>query len=94
MKEINHRVVQRIKKGDNKAFGIGKLIDFYKHNVYQICFAGINDGCIAESVAKDIFLYVYYNIEDYDMDKKFSSWLYRITVNKMMDCLNEKDKDF
>ncbi|GAA0593876.1 hypothetical protein GCM10009001_07590 [Virgibacillus siamensis] len=92
MEEINHRVVQRTKKGDIEAFR--KLINFYKHIIYQICLASINDKCIAESVTKDVFLYVYSNIGNYDMNKRFSLWLYSITVNKIMGCQNDENKEF
>ncbi|GAA0600280.1 hypothetical protein GCM10009001_15850 [Virgibacillus siamensis] len=84
MEEINHRIIRKVKKGNRKAFG--QLIDFYKQNIYQICVSRIGNVSTAETIAKDVFLYVYFNIDGYDMNKKFSLWLYSITVNKIMNC--------
>ena len=38
----------------------------------------------AEDVLQDVFLTVYKNLNDFDGDLKFSSWIYRITHNKVV----------
>jgi len=38
----------------------------------------------AEDVLQDVFLSAYKNLNDFDQDLKFSSWIYRITHNKVI----------
>ncbi|UOQ44897.1 hypothetical protein MUN89_02795 [Halobacillus salinarum] len=77
MKELNQRVILSARKGNRKSFK--KIIDFYKQNVYEICRTAIQDEDMAEEVAKEVFLYVYDNINHYHTNDKFSLWLYLVT---------------
>lgn len=38
----------------------------------------------AEDVLQDVFIKVYQNLNDFDADLKFSSWIYRITHNQVI----------
>ena len=38
----------------------------------------------AEDVLQDVFIKVYQNLNDFDPDLKFSSWIYRITHNQVI----------
>jgi RNA polymerase sigma-70 factor (ECF subfamily) len=38
----------------------------------------------AEDVLQDVFLSAYKNLNDFDQDLKFSSWIYRIAHNKVI----------
>lgn len=38
----------------------------------------------AEDVLQDVFIKIYSNLNDYDQDLKFSSWIYRITHNQVI----------
>jgi RNA polymerase sigma-70 factor, ECF subfamily len=38
----------------------------------------------AEDLLQDVFLSAYKNLNDFDQDLKFSSWIYRITHNKVI----------
>ncbi|HEX6923416.1 MAG TPA: RNA polymerase sigma factor SigW [Bacillales bacterium] len=92
MDDVVKRVVKRVRKGDQQAFG--ELIDLYQHKVYQICFRMIGNRHEAEDLAQEAFLRAYLNIDSYDSDKKFSSWLYRIATNLTIDRLRKKKPDY
>ena len=38
----------------------------------------------AEDILQEIFIKVYRNLNDFDMDLKFSSWIYRVTRNQVI----------
>jgi RNA polymerase sigma-70 factor (ECF subfamily) len=42
-----------------------------------------NDDC--QDILQDVFIKVYKNLNDYDSDLKFSSWIYRIAHNQVID---------
>ncbi len=43
-----------------------------------------------EDLLQDVFMEAYKNIHSYDMQKKFSSWIYRIAHNEAANCIKRK----
>ncbi|HEX7064107.1 MAG TPA: RNA polymerase sigma factor SigW [Bacillales bacterium] len=92
MEDLVQRVIKRVRKGDQQAFG--ELIDLYQHKVYQICFRMVGNRQEAEDLGQEAFLRAYLNIDSYDSSKKFSSWLFRIATNLSIDRLRKKKPDY
>ena len=47
-----------------------------------------------EDVLQEIFMLAYQNLNDYDRQFKFSSWIYRITHNQTVSMLRKKTKNY
>jgi len=47
----------------------------------------------AEDILQETFIKTYRNINDYDPDAKFSSWIYRIAHNQTIDTLRKRKVD-
>jgi len=45
----------------------------------------------AEDILQDVFLSAYKNLNEFDQDLKFSSWIYRITHNKVISHYRKKN---
>lgn len=87
---IDHEksVLKRVKKGDHEAFR--HLVDLYKRQVYAICLRMVHIPQEAEDLAQEAFLRAYSNIKSYDIEKKFSTWLFRIATNISIDYLRKR----
>jgi len=48
----------------------------------------------AEDVLQEIFILTYQNLNDYDRQFKFSSWIYRIAHNQTVSMLRKKTKNY
>ena len=48
----------------------------------------------AEDIAQEAFIRAYVNIHTFDMNKKFSTWLYRIATNLSIDRIRKKKPDY
>ncbi len=61
------------------------LVDRYKGKLmnYIRRLTNINDDD-AEDILQDVFIKVYLNLNGFDTDLKFSSWIYRITHNQVI----------
>lgn len=81
-------MVEKVRKGDQDAFR--ELVDLYKRQVYAICLRMVHLPQEAEDLAQETFLRAYSNIESYDLDKKFSTWLFRIATNLSIDYLRKR----
>ncbi|WCK54804.1 RNA polymerase sigma factor SigW [Aneurinibacillus sp. Ricciae_BoGa-3] len=86
------RIILRTKKGDREAFA--ELVDLYKDRVYRIAYRMLGNKQEAEDVAQETFLKVYANIQSYDPNYKFSTWIYRIASNLCIDQIRKRKQTF
>ena len=82
--DIDAELMLRFKQGDVSSFE--KLMRKYKEQVVNIIYRFIGDRDEAEDLAIEVFLKVYKSAKAYRAEAKFSTYLYRITVNL---CINE-----
>ncbi|WP_088105807.1 RNA polymerase sigma factor SigW [Halalkalibacter urbisdiaboli] len=92
MEKFVKRIIQNVKRGDEEAFG--ELVELYKDKVYQVAYRMVGNVQEAQDVAQEAFLRAYTNIERFDEQRKFSTWLFRITTNVAIDRLRKKKPDF
>lgn len=63
----------------------GFLVERYEEKLLRyIMRISVNTKEDAEDVLQDVFLSAYKNLNDFDQDLKFSSWIYRIAHNKVI----------
>ncbi len=70
----------RVKKGDDEAFSA--LFSKYYPRVLNIVYRFLGNKDEAEDIAQDVFLRAYRASKTFVPKSKFSTWLYRITVNR------------
>lgn len=70
-------------KGDHDAFS--ELINRYKNLVYSVVLRMVNDKEDANDQAQEIFIKLYKNIQRYNNEYKFSTWVIRIATNHIID---------
>jgi RNA polymerase sigma-70 factor, ECF subfamily len=78
-------VVERCRKGDRAAFG--ELVIRYQRPVYNAAFWILRKPEDASDVAQTVFLKVVEQLDDYDPQYRFFSWIYRIAVNESLNLL-------
>ncbi|MBT5017025.1 sigma-70 family RNA polymerase sigma factor [Candidatus Peregrinibacteria bacterium] len=69
------------------------LVERYEPKLFRYIrrFAGLSKEC-AEDVLQEAFLKIYRNLNDFDGDLKFSSWVYRIAHNETVSYLRKNKK--
>ncbi len=75
-------LVQAAKRGDVGAFG--ELVKRYDRNVFRIALHITQNREDAEDVVQDAFLKAYENLEQFQGQSKFYTWLVRIAVNEAL----------
>lgn len=58
-----------------------ELIKRHEKNVYAICLRYFGRVDLAEEVSQETFLKLFQNLASFKGNAKFSTWLYRITIN-------------
>lgn len=78
------RIIQRAKKGEASAFGL--LYDRYQPQIYRFVFLKVSRREEAEDLTHQVFLQALQHIGEYeDVGFPFTSWLYRIARNEVID---------
>lgn len=77
-----------VAKGNKSAFE--KLFNKYKRPIMNYIFQMIQDPVKAEEITQDVFLKVYKNAEQYDPNKKFTTWLWTIAKYTVIDFIRKK----
>jgi len=80
-------IIRRIKNGDKEAFS--GLVRLYKNQVASLAYKVAGDYDEAADITQDVFIKVSKNIWRYNEDKKFYTWLYRITTNASIDYIRK-----
>lgn len=84
-------LVLRAKNGDTKAFGI--LYDLHADRIYRYIYYKLSHTFDAEDLTAEVFLRAFEKIGDYEIREcPFSSWLYRIAHNAVVDYYRLKGK--
>lgn len=70
-----------------------ELTERYKTKAYNLCMHLTKNKEDAEEVLQDVFATVYRKIDSFEGQSKFSSWLFRITVNAAYMKLRKRKQD-
>lgn len=84
---VAKRLIREFKQGDQNAFT--ELVRRYRSQVTALAYKMVNDYDEAADVAQNVFVKVSNNIWRYDDQKRFYTWLHRITVNASIDYIRK-----
>ncbi len=87
--EINDdfSLIKRFIEGDESTFKT--LVHQHKEKVRNIIYLTINRSEFVDDIAQEVFITVYKNLKHFRFESQFTTWLYRITVNKCKDHLRK-----
>ena len=80
-------LINKFKSGHLEGFEM--LVKKYHTRVITIANSFVGNTSDAEDIAQETFLKIYHTLESFKAQAKFSSWLYRITVNTAYDHLRK-----
>ncbi|MBN2000550.1 RNA polymerase sigma factor [candidate division KSB1 bacterium] len=83
MSDTTQQILLKCKQGDFAAFD--KLVQTFQNYAYALAFRFLNHTTDAEDVVQEAFIRVWKNIKSFNMNKKFTTWFYRIVVNLCYD---------
>ena len=83
-------LMARIARRDARAFEI--LVRRHQRRMLNLIYRFIGDRIQAEDVAQEVFLRVWRAAADYKPHSKFTTWVYRITINLCLDALKKTQR--
>ena len=90
--ESDEYYLQRVMNGDTNAFSF--IVNKYKDMIYGICLNIVKESNLAEEIAQDTFMKAFNNLENFRMESRFSTWIYRIAYNSSISAIRRKKVEF
>ena len=84
-------LVRAAQRGDREAFGV--LVSRHAPSILSLATRMLGGSADAEDVAQEAFVAAFRSLSRFQGDSKFSTWLYRIAVNKCTDALRARRPD-
>jgi RNA polymerase sigma-70 factor (ECF subfamily) len=84
----DRQLVAQIRQGDDGAFEM--LVRRKTSKVYGLCYRVIGNGEDAKDISQLVFLKLWENLEKYDPQYAFDTWLYRMVTNVAIDFMRNK----
>ncbi|HPQ41857.1 MAG TPA: sigma-70 family RNA polymerase sigma factor [bacterium] len=76
------QLIERAREGSDDAFDA--LVEQHMDRVYAVALRIVRQPADAEDVTQEVFITVFQKLDTFRGDANFSTWLYRITVNKAL----------
>jgi RNA polymerase sigma-70 factor (ECF subfamily) len=83
-------VLRKAQQGDERAFSI--IVRMYETPVYNYVLRLTSDKALAEDLTQEVFLRVFQGLPRFSLRCKFTTWLFQVTKNRVLDELRAKER--
>ena len=82
--------MKRAARGDPGAFE--ELVNRYQGPIYNLCFRMVGNAEDAADMTQEAFIKAWKNLDSFQFEAAFSTWLYRLASNCCLDFLRSKKR--
>ena len=86
----DHGVLRKAQRGDERAFSI--IVRAYQIPVYNYVLRMVGDRTLAEDLTQEVFLRVFQGLPRFSLRSKFTTWLFQVTKNRVLDELRARER--
>jgi RNA polymerase sigma-70 factor, ECF subfamily len=84
-------LLRKAQRGDERAFAV--ILRMYETPVYNYVLRLTNgDKTLAEDLTQEVFLRVFQGLPRFSMRCKFTTWLFQVTKNRVLDELRARER--
>src|SRR5262245_58270194 len=86
----DHGVLRKAQRGDERAFNL--IVRAYEQPVYNYVLRLVGDRSLAEDLTQEVFLRVYQGLPGFSDRSRFTTWLFQVTKNRVLDELRALER--
>jgi RNA polymerase sigma-70 factor, ECF subfamily len=83
-------VLRKAQRGDERAFSI--IVRTYETPVFNYVLRLVGDRALAEDLTQEVFLRVFQGLPRFSLRCKFTTWLFQVTKNRVLDELRATER--
>jgi RNA polymerase sigma-70 factor (ECF subfamily) len=76
-------LLRKAQRGDERAFA--SLVRMYEQPVYNYVLRLVGDRSLAEDLTQEVFLRAYQGLPGFSLRSRFTTWLFQVTKNRVLD---------
>jgi RNA polymerase sigma-70 factor, ECF subfamily len=83
-------VLRKAQRGDERAFTL--ILRAYEVPVFNYIMRLVGDRSLAEDLTQEVFLRVYQGLPSFSLRSRFTTWLFQVTKNRVLDELRAVER--
>jgi RNA polymerase sigma-70 factor (ECF subfamily) len=83
-------VLRKAQRGDERAFSL--ILRAYETPVFNYVLRLVGDRTLAEDLTQEVFLRVFHGLPNFSLRSKFTTWLFQVTKNRVLDELRARER--
>jgi RNA polymerase sigma-70 factor (ECF subfamily) len=83
-------VLRKAQRGDERAFSL--ILRAYEVPVFNYVMRLVGDRALAEDLTQEVFLRVYQGLPGFSLRSRFTTWLFQVTKNRVLDELRAVER--
>ena len=83
-------VLRKAQRGDERAFSL--IVRAYQVPVFNYVLRLVGDRSLAEDLTQEVFLRVYQGLPRFSLRSKFTTWLFQVAKNRVLDELRAVER--
>ncbi|HRH63582.1 MAG TPA: RNA polymerase sigma factor [Bacteroidia bacterium] len=69
-----------------------ELYNTHKNLVFNLALSYVHNVQDAEEITQDVFVSIHFSMHTFKAESKFTTWMYRITINKSLDFIKARQR--
>ena len=83
-------VLRRAQRGDERAFA--RIVRTYETPIFNYIYRIVGDRALAEDLTQEVFVRVFQALPRFSLRCKFTTWLFQVTKNRVLDELRARER--
>jgi RNA polymerase sigma-70 factor (ECF subfamily) len=83
-------ILRKAQRGDERAFTI--IVRSYETPVFNYILRLVGDRALAEDLTQEVFLRVYQGLPNFSLRSRFTTWMFQVTKNRVLDELRAVER--
>ena len=83
-------ILRKAQRGDERAFTI--IVRSYETPVFNYVMRLVGDRALAEDLTQEVFLRVYQGLPNFSLRSRFTTWMFQVTKNRVLDELRAVER--
>jgi RNA polymerase sigma-70 factor, ECF subfamily len=90
LEQPDPEVLRRAQRGDERAFAV--IVRAYETPIFNYVYRIVGDRALSEDLTQEVFVRVFQALPRFSLRCKFTTWLFQVTKNRVLDELRARER--
>jgi RNA polymerase sigma-70 factor (ECF subfamily) len=90
LEQPDPEVLRKAQRGDERAFAV--ILRTYETPIFNYVYRIVGDRALAEDLTQEVFVRVFQALPRFSLRCKFTTWLFQVTKNRVLDELRARER--